>query len=91
MARTAGVNGETEAQAPGARVVKALGNDTAATFVATAVTMARAAFKEQLEARTFPDGKPTGLTPIETKMLDILDSHADQLLEATTVPAGSPS
>lgn len=75
-----------EPQAPGAKVVKALGNDVAAGFTAVSIEMARAAFKRELDARTFPDGKPMGLTPVENKMLEVLEKHPEQLVLATTVP-----
>lgn len=75
-----------EPQAPGAKVVKALGNEVAAEFTAVSIEMARDAFKRELEARTFPDGGAMGLTPVEKKMLQVLESHPEQLVLATTVP-----
>lgn len=91
MAPKAGTNGDTEAQAPGARVVKALANDLAAGFTAAAIEQAHDALRRELEGRTFPDGAAMGLTPIERKMLEVLETHPAQLVAATTVPEGGAS
>lgn len=82
-----GTPADAAPQAPGAKVVKALANDTAATFVVLALDEARAAYRSALESRTFPDGGgPTGLSPTEAKFLEVLEGHRDQLIAATTAP-----